>query len=48
MGKPLEDQKGSKDKKKRRKSGYLLKEAWKRQVIDQGNGQFNAIDEYLK
>ena len=39
--------KGSKDKKKRRKAGYYLKEAKKRQKQDQGKGEFKEIDEYL-
>ena len=39
--------KGSKDKKKRKRSGYLLREARKRQRLDQENGDFKGIDEYL-
>ena len=39
--------KGSKDKKKRKRSGYLLREAGKRQKNDKENGNYKAIDEYL-
>lgn len=39
--------KGSKDKKKRKRSGYLLREAGKRQKFDQENGNYKGIDEYL-
>jgi len=38
---------GSKDKKPRRKSGYILKEARKRQAADQQNGAFKPIQSYL-
>lgn len=46
-GKILGRPKGSKDKKKRRKAGYLLRMAHERQLVDQGNGEYKAIDEYL-
>jgi hypothetical protein len=36
----------SKDKTKRRKSGYLLRMVGKRQKIDQAKGHYKAIDEY--
>ena len=39
--------KGSKDKKKRKRSGYVFREAKKRQRLDQENGDFKGIDEYL-
>ena len=39
--------KGSKDKKKRKKAGYYLREASKRQKQDQRNGEFKDIDEYF-
>jgi putative DNA-invertase from lambdoid prophage Rac len=42
-GRPI----GSKDKKKRKRSGYLLREAKKRQVVDQDQGIYQAIDEYV-
>jgi DNA invertase Pin-like site-specific DNA recombinase len=42
-GRPL----GSKDKRPRRKSGYILKEARKRQDVDQENGSFKPIENYL-
>jgi hypothetical protein len=42
-GRPL----GSKDKKKRKKSGYILREANKRKLIDKNNGIHKAIDYYL-
>jgi DNA invertase Pin-like site-specific DNA recombinase len=38
---------GSKDKKVRKKSGYYLKEARKRQLKDEGNGIHKPIQEYL-
>jgi len=38
---------GSKDTKKRRKSGYILREAQKRQKVDAGNGINKPIDVYL-
>lgn len=43
LGRP----KGSKDKKKRKKSGYILREATKRQLVDQGNGIHKSIEEYI-
>ena len=39
--------KGSKDKKKRRKAGYLLREANKRKTQDQSNGLYKGIENYL-
>jgi DNA invertase Pin-like site-specific DNA recombinase len=39
--------KGSKDSKKRRKSGYILREANKRKMIDQENGINKSIETYL-
>ena len=39
--------KGSKDSKKRRKSGYILREARKRQETDNQNGIHKSIDVYL-
>ena len=39
--------KGSKDTKKRRKSGYILREAKKRQSSDIKVGKFKSIDSYL-
>lgn len=39
---------GSKDKKERPKSGYILREARKRKKVDEQKGVFRAIDEYLK
>ena len=47
-GKTLDRPYGSKDKSKRRKSGYLLRMAGQRQKIDQAKGQYKAIDEYLR
>ena len=40
--------KGSKDKKKRRKSGYLLREANRRKVQEQSNGIYKGIENYIK
>lgn len=39
--------KGAKDKKPRRKSGYILKEARKRQGTDNAKGIHKSIDEYI-
>jgi len=39
--------KGSKDTKKRRKSGYILREAKKRQSSDIKVGKFKSIDSYF-
>lgn len=43
LGRP----KGSTDKKVRKKSGYYLKEARKRQLKDEKNGVHRSIEEYL-
>jgi len=43
LGRP----KGSTDKKVRKKSGYYLKEARKRQLIDEKNGVHRSIEDYL-
>ncbi len=42
-GRPM----GSKDKKKRKKAGYYLREANKKQMLDQDKGEFKDINEYL-
>ena len=47
QGKKAGRPKGSKDTKKRKKSGYILREARKKKLIDEGNGIFRNIDEYL-
>src|SRR5664280_1814162 len=39
--------KGSKDSKKRRKSGYILREAKKRQKSDSQNGVHKSVEAYL-
>ncbi len=39
--------KGSKDTKKRRKSGYILREALKRQNTDKHSGKFKNIGDYI-
>lgn len=44
LGRP----KGSKDKKPRPKSGYILKEANKRKATDENTGVFKDIKSYLK
>ena len=46
-GKTLGRPKGSKDKKKRKRAGYLLREAKKRQESDQDNGEYKDIEEYI-
>ncbi len=43
LGRPV----GSKDGKTRKKSGYILREAKKRKLIDENNGSFKSIDTYL-
>lgn len=43
LGRP----KGSKDSKHRRKSGYILREAKKRKVKDEKDGNFRSIETYL-
>ncbi len=43
LGRP----KGSKDKKLRRKSGYLLRMAGERQKVDQKKGEYKDIENYL-
>lgn len=47
-GKKLGRPKGAKDKKRRRKSGYLLRMAGERQKADQDNGIFKPLDDYIK
>jgi putative DNA-invertase from lambdoid prophage Rac len=47
-GKILGRPKGSKDKNRRRKSGYLLRMARERQRDDKVKGEYKAIDEYLR
>lgn len=42
-GRPI----GSKDKKKRKRSGYLLREAKKRRYVDQVKGEYKGIEEYI-
>lgn len=39
--------KGSKDSKKRRTSGYILREAKKKQLVDSNNGIHKSIEVYL-
>ena len=48
QGKKLGRPPGSKDKKKRKKSGYLLRAAGERQKKDHANGEYKAIDDYLR
>jgi len=47
QGKSLGHPVGSKDKKRRKRSGYLLKEASKRQKADNNKGNYNSIEKYL-
>ena len=47
QGKVAGRPKGSKDSKQRKKSGYILKEARKRQSIDVGNGIHKSVEAYL-
>jgi len=46
-GKTLGRHPGSKDKKKRRKRGHFLREARKKQLEDQMNGEYKPIEDYL-
>ncbi len=46
-GKSLGRPKGSKDKKKRKKSGYILREAKKKQSLDSEKGINKGIEEYI-
>jgi DNA invertase Pin-like site-specific DNA recombinase len=43
-GRPI----GSKDKKKRKKSGYVLREARKRQKSEEENGIYKSIESYIE
>lgn len=47
QGKLLGRPKGSKDKKQRKKSGYYLREARKRQMTDSNKGVHKSIEHYL-
>lgn len=47
QGKKVGRPKGSKDTKKRKKSGYILREANKRKLIDEEKGVNKSIDSYL-
>jgi len=47
-GKSLGRPKGSKDKKKRKKSGYILREAKKKQAKDTKKGTIKGIEDYLE
>ena len=47
QGKKVGRPKGSKDTKKRKKSGYILREAKKRKMFDEENGIHKAIEVYL-
>ena len=47
QGKSLGRPKGSKDKKKRRKSGYLLRAAREKQQTDKEKGIHKGLDSYL-
>ena len=47
QGKPSGRPKGSKDSKPRKKSGYILREAKKKQKHEEGNGIHKSIESYL-
>ena len=47
QGKHAGRPKGAKDTKKRKKSGYILREANKRKMLDEGNGIHKAVEVYL-
>jgi putative DNA-invertase from lambdoid prophage Rac len=47
QGKTLGRPPGAKDRKKRKKSGYLLRMAGERQQADQEKGIYNSLDNYI-
>ena len=47
QGKQVGRPKGSKDTKKRKKSGYILREANKRKLVDEDNGIHKSVESYL-
>jgi putative DNA-invertase from lambdoid prophage Rac len=47
QGKKAGRPKGSKDTKKRRKSGYILREARKKQLLEASKGIYKSIEEYV-
>ena len=47
QGKVIGRPKGSKDSKQRKKSGYILREAKKRQLVDTDTGIYKSIESYL-
>lgn len=47
-GRSLGRRKNSKDKKPRKKSGYLLREALKRKTVDERLGLYKSLDNYIK
>ena len=47
QGKILGRPEGAKDKSKRKKSGYILREAEKRKKLDEGKGNFKPINQYI-
>ena len=47
QGKALGRPKGAKDKKKRKKSGYLLRAAGDKQQQDQEQGIYKSLDDYI-
>jgi putative DNA-invertase from lambdoid prophage Rac len=47
QGKQLGRPKGRKDKNKRRKSGYILREANKRKLQDEEGGVYKSVETYL-
>ena len=47
QGKKAGRPKGSRDKKKRKRSGYILREANKRKIKDEENGIHKSVDTYM-
>jgi len=47
QGKQAGRPKGSKDTKRRKRAGYILREAKKRKMVDEGNGIFRSVEEYF-
>lgn len=47
QGKQAGRPRGSKDTKKRKRSGYIIREARKKKMVDEKNGTFRSVEEYL-
>jgi len=47
QGKNIGRPKGSRDTKRRKRSGYILREAKKRKYLDEDKGVFKPLEEYV-